>query len=736
MKNPNCEVDELQILSNLRSFLKCDDKESENPENKEVSSNEESDAKIGSSEETSGFSGENSPLVKERVEHLNPLLRLIGSSPIKKANCHKKKDGPDDLDDDDDTSILKTLQESFNSTADRTHKIKILTIFRHWSYQKNEGKFPTATRHMISVAKSIAKHKGILSDPSPKRHPSLAVDAVNTIVSFFQSDDHTQLMPGRKDYVSVKVNDQKVQMQKRLLLNNLKELYEMFTNTFPEIKCSFSKFASLRPKYCVLAGASGTHSVCVCPIHENVKLLIDGANLKSITTDSQRPLKNYKDCLDRMVCHEKSTKCFLSLCDRCPGVTNIIEQLEKKFEEKYVESITYKQWVTTERTSLQTLISSVDEFLEFLSNGLCKLLVHSFLVNKQRDFLNEKKSDIMKNECIVICDFSENYAFVIQNSVQAELPNIDCPKTADIPFLVYCSDISGLLAHILNIRDLNDDFHVKIGIDSGGGSLKVCLTVMPENDPEYLLETLDLNSICGVCSYTFAADLKLLMILLGLQSNSSAHPCPWCEINAKDLKEKGLSRTISSITKQSTAWKANGKMKMKAKFYKNCVYIPLIIGDEETPVLRYLPPPELHLLLGIVQKLYDSLKYEFPEVASEWVRQASIDFDHFGKFNGNNSRNLLKKVDILEIVSPGTIAGPSSECVETLVVDDFRSVLNKSTDDVKYNNESQIEDASYELTESEDIPQSTEESDTTREKEIRRVLKGKELCKTLVLMNC
>lgn len=24
----------------------------------------------------------------------------------------------------------------------------------------------------------------------------------------------------------------------------------------------------------------------------------------------------------------------------------------------------------------------------------------------------------MKNECIVICDFSENYAFIIQNSVQ------------------------------------------------------------------------------------------------------------------------------------------------------------------------------------------------------------------------------------------------------------------------------------------------------------------------------
>lgn len=140
----------------------------------------------------------------------------------------------------------------------------------------------------------------------------------------------------------------------------------------------FFGIASLRPKYCVLEGTSGTHSVCVCSIHENVKLLIDGANSKSITADSERPLKNYKDCLDCMVCHEKTSKCFLSLCDRCPGVTNVIEQLEESFEQKYIENITYKQWVTTERTSLQTLISSADEFVEVLSNGLCKLLIQSF----------------------------------------------------------------------------------------------------------------------------------------------------------------------------------------------------------------------------------------------------------------------------------------------------------------------------------------------------------------------
>ena len=53
-----------------------------------------------------------------------------------------------------------------------------------------------------------------------------------------------------------------------------------------------------------------------------------------------------------------------------------------------------------------------------------------------------------------------------------------------ILIFVYCSDLSGLLSYILEIRELSEDFHVKIGIDSGGGSLKVCLNVLPENDPE------------------------------------------------------------------------------------------------------------------------------------------------------------------------------------------------------------------------------------------------------------
>ena len=62
-------------------------------------------------------------------------------------------------------------------------------------------------------------------------------------------------MPGKKDFVSIKTSDKtRIHVQKRLVLRNVKESFELFKTTYPDEKIGFSKFAELRPKYCVLAG--------------------------------------------------------------------------------------------------------------------------------------------------------------------------------------------------------------------------------------------------------------------------------------------------------------------------------------------------------------------------------------------------------------------------------------------------------------------------------------------------
>ena len=70
-------------------------------------------------------------------------------------------------------------------------------------------------------------------------------------------------------------------------------MHAAFHIKFPDDKISFSKFCSLQPKWCVCAGSSGTHSVCVCTIHQNIILLIDTAQITEswITSRLQVPAK-------------------------------------------------------------------------------------------------------------------------------------------------------------------------------------------------------------------------------------------------------------------------------------------------------------------------------------------------------------------------------------------------------------------------------------------------------------
>ena len=52
-------------------------------------------------------------------------------------------------------------------------------------------------------------------------------------------------MPGKKDCVTILKNEGRKRIQKRLVLGNLKEIYQQFKAANPEEKVGFSKFTML-----------------------------------------------------------------------------------------------------------------------------------------------------------------------------------------------------------------------------------------------------------------------------------------------------------------------------------------------------------------------------------------------------------------------------------------------------------------------------------------------------------
>ena len=156
-----------------------------------------------------------------------------------------------------DGETIAQLKERFS-----TEKVQILTVLpQSWSIRKIQSEFG-APNFTVRKAKAFVAANGILATPNPKPGQSLPLETQD-LVNFYESNSNSRMMAGKKDCISESRPQGRVTKQKRLVLTNLSELYRLFKQRYPEVKVGFSKFAELCLPYCVLAGASGTHSVCV-----------------------------------------------------------------------------------------------------------------------------------------------------------------------------------------------------------------------------------------------------------------------------------------------------------------------------------------------------------------------------------------------------------------------------------------------------------------------------------------
>ena len=105
---------------------------------------------------------------------------------------------------DDESEIIMQLKEKFQATNQRSEKVQILTVLpRSWSTRKVEQEFGVSN-YMARKAKELVKQKGILSTPNPKHGHTLTVETSDLVKSFYESDEVSGMMPGKKDYVSVR----------------------------------------------------------------------------------------------------------------------------------------------------------------------------------------------------------------------------------------------------------------------------------------------------------------------------------------------------------------------------------------------------------------------------------------------------------------------------------------------------------------------------------------------------
>ena len=148
-----------------------------------------------------------------------------------------------------------------------------------------------------------------------------------------------------------------------------------------------------------------------------------------------------------------------------------------------------------------------------------------------------------------------------------------------------------------------------------------------------------------VSSMKFVSDFKLLNLVLGLQSCSSTHSCPYSECwrefkdkpgvktgkQGKDIKWcKGIrSRTLTTIQEMFELWmeETEGDTS-KLPNYMSCQHPPLDIFtwdehcDEE--IVRNYVPALLHCLLGCGNKALQCVSLRYPDEYKQFCENMGL----------------------------------------------------------------------------------------------------------------
>lgn len=224
------------------------------------------------------------------------------------------------------------------------------------------------------------------------------------------------LCNGIKECVTIKKSGQPSEkIQKRLILYSKIDLYNKWIKaTKSETIPSLPFFIKLQPKQCIDAGKPGTHNICVCSTHQNIKL-----KLAVI-----RPDLYYKEVIQSGVCSSYEEKCMLSKCSDCPNEDGIRKFLGFGIKNEDTKMVSYMQWSTEDekgslkRVSLEDRTEPFNVVFNSLIVDVMKMKQHHYVSHRQSEFYAYSRKNIEKSIGVITMDFAENYQFIAQNSTQ------------------------------------------------------------------------------------------------------------------------------------------------------------------------------------------------------------------------------------------------------------------------------------------------------------------------------
>lgn len=306
--------------------------------------------------------------------------------------------------------LKNNLQKRVKRTKTRKHMLS-KSFYSPQSLGKATSRIkrclPNSPMKKVAVVKQLAEQFGLLVQKDQVSKTHLSDSDRQKVKDFFLSESVSYQLPGKKDFVNVvSTNNEKIKLQKKILILTVSEAHALFVADNTDIKIGKSTFAKLRPAN-VLPISAQDHTVCCCIYHENYELLVHG--IKKVIGE----FPDYKTILETTVCSLTTEQCHLGLCEICCDVNDIIEALFGDINDDIF--VTYYQWDDNSKKT-----EHCDDILTIkkkLVDQTMTMRRHVFVSKNQLKQIEKLKKNLDETEIVLQEDFAENYAIKQQNEI-------------------------------------------------------------------------------------------------------------------------------------------------------------------------------------------------------------------------------------------------------------------------------------------------------------------------------
>lgn len=326
--------------------------------------------------------------------------------------------------------------------------------------QRTLRSLPKDPRRRNHVLRRISQSLDIIPKPKEihkREQRALSITLKKSVEEFYERDDISYQMPGKRDCIVVNHDGQRMVLQKRILLFSIRETYQLFladTNQ-TNVNISPTSFGELRPIH-VLVKSFMPHRNCLCSYHENVNLLLKSLSKHVDYSD----LVSIRAFSSGLVCDENNVDCIFS---RCPTCSNLFLL---KIQQKIIDpnkQIQWYQWITQHGFSKKReFIGTVKECVAVLKTKVEPFLTHVFIKRQQSAYFENVKLNLDDETVCIQVDFSENFHIRVQDAVQSSFYANDAVSL----FICYVWYSNGGRSFVYASDDLSHDkYYVSAALD-------------------------------------------------------------------------------------------------------------------------------------------------------------------------------------------------------------------------------------------------------------------------------